>query len=83
MADSDEDPLDSCWEDIKGPKPAEPDPDIPYLQAVEHGPYDPTGWLYSSIYSDLEDRGFVVYTSRGFKITASGVAKLHPCKNHE
>lgn len=46
--------------------------DINYLKVLENGPFSPLGWLYESIYSDLEARQLVLRTIEGFQLSDTG-----------
>lgn len=46
--------------------------DLVYLKAIEHTPFTPLGWLYTSVYDDLTDRGLAVRTGGSYLISKAG-----------
>ncbi len=50
--------------------------DARYLKAIEHEPFVPIGWLYTSIYDRLTEAGLVIREGGSYFISPKGRADL-------
>lgn len=48
------------------------DTEYTYLLAIAYEPFYPVGWLYRSIYTDLQDKGWCYDNGLGFVLTNYG-----------
>lgn len=46
--------------------------DIDYLKVLEKGPFDPIGWLYTSVYETLASHGWCFRGVGGFQLSEAG-----------
>jgi len=50
--------------------------DLIYLKCIEHEPFTPIGWLYTSVYDGLTERGLAVRTGGSYFLSPLGRQEL-------